>query len=106
MKTYTYTSPETCDRFNTCSANMCPLAERKMGHLAGERVCIYMIEAEKIDAEAVFRDSGRMQLYITIKEVAPQIASAHYAIKYALEQAKKTGSRMTRKVGKIKDGKK
>jgi len=65
-----------------------------------------MIEAEKINADVVFRDSGRMQLYDIIKDVAPKIASYHYPIKYALEKAKLTGSRLTRKAGWKKDGKK
>ena len=67
---------KSCDRFNKCSANICPIDAdwKKRKHLAGERVCFYMTEAEKIDAEAVFRDSGSMQLYITIKEVALEIA--------------------------------
>lgn len=106
MKTKSCTSPESCDRFDKCSANICPLDETwtKRGHLAGERVCFYMIEAEKINAETVLSDSGRRQLYMTIKQVAPEIASVHYAIKYALEQATKTGSRMTRKVGVAKNG--
>ena len=101
-----YTAPETCDRFIKCSANICPLAEnwRELGHLAGERVCFYLIEAEKINAEVVFRDSGRWQPYLAIKEVSREIASCHYPIKYALEQAKKTGSRMARKIGQIKNG--
>lgn len=106
MKVKQYTTPETCDRFNKCLANICPLDAdwRKRKHLKGERVCFYAVEAEKVDAEAIFRDSGRIQLYIIIKEVVPDIASCHYPIKFALEQAKKTGSRMTRKAGWFKDG--
>jgi hypothetical protein len=63
-----------------------------------------MIEAEKVNAEVVFRDSGRTQLYLAMKDTVLKITSCHYPIKYALEQAKLTGSRITRKAGWIKDG--
>jgi hypothetical protein len=90
-----------CDRFDTCSANICPLdpdwQQRK--HLNGERVCFYLIEAQKINAKAVFESCGRGYLYLLMAEVTPAIIYRHYAIKYALNQAKKTGSRMGRKVG-------
>lgn len=100
------TTPKVCDRYQKCSANICPVDKdwRKRKHLKGERVCFYAIEVEKIDAEAVFRDSGRIQLYLAIKDVVPEIASCHYPIKYALEQAKMTGSRLTRKAGWDKNG--
>lgn len=90
-----------CDRFNTCSANICPLdpdwQQRK--HLNSERVCLYLLEAQKINAKAVFESGGREYLYLLIEEVAPAIISRHYPIKYALQQAKKTGSRLGRKIG-------
>ena len=90
-----------CDRFDTCSANICPLdpdwQQRK--HLNGERVCFYLIEAQKINAKAVFESSGRGYLYLLMVEATPAIIHRHYAIKYALNQAKKTGSRLGRKIG-------
>lgn len=89
-----------CDRYNNCSANICPLdpdwQQRK--HLNSERVCIYLLEAQKINAKAVFESGGREYLYLLIEEVAPAIISRHYPIKYALQQAKKTGSRLGRKI--------
>lgn len=104
-----YTTPKSCERFfKKCSANICPLEVdwQLRTHVKGERVCFYMTEAEKIDAEAVFRDSGRIQLYIAIKDVSPKAASCHYPIKYALEQAKKTGLLMNRQIARVEDGKK
>lgn len=90
-----------CDRYNTCSANICPLdpdwQQRK--HLNSERVCLYLLEAQKINAKAVFESGGREYLYLLIEEVAPAIIRRHYAIKYALNKAKKTGSRLGRKIG-------
>lgn len=90
-----------CDRFDKCSANICPLdpdwQQRK--HLKGERVCFYLIETQKINAKAVFESGGRGYLYLLMAEATPAIVNRHYAIKYALKQAKKTGSRLGRKIG-------
>jgi hypothetical protein len=90
-----------CDRFNDCSANICPLdpdwQQRK--HLNGERVCFYLIEAQKINAKAIFECSGRGYLYFLMLEATQAIINRHYPIKYALKKAKKTGSRLGRKVG-------
>ncbi len=92
---------ESCDRYQTCSANICPCDDewQKRVHHKGERVCFYLIEASKTRAKAIFRDSGREYLYELMQEAIPLITGRHYPIKYALEQAKKTGSRMTRKFG-------
>ena len=90
-----------CDRFDTCSANICPLDldwQQRM-HLNGERICFYLIEAQKINAKAVFESGGRGYLYLLMVEATPAIIHRHYAIKYALNQAKKTGSRLGRKIG-------
>jgi hypothetical protein len=90
-----------CDRFDTCSANICPLDQdwHQRKHLNGERICFYLIEAQKINAKAVFESGGRGYLYLLMVEATPAIINRHYAIKYALNQAKKTGSRLGRKIG-------
>lgn len=90
-----------CDRFNTCSANICPLDSdwQKRKHLKGERVCFYLIEAQKTNAKALFEGTGRGYLYILMQEASQAIITQHSPIKYSLEQAKKTGSRMDRKIG-------
>ena len=93
--------PISCDRFNRCSANICPLdlkwQERK--HLNGERICFYLTEAQKINAKAIFECGGRGYVYSLIHEVTPAIISRHYVIQYALKQAKNSGSRISRKIG-------
>ena len=104
-KTKKSTGAITCDRFDNCSANICPLdpdRQQRM-HLNGERVCFYLIEAQKINAKAVFENGGRGYLYLLIQEATPAIISRHYAIKYALKQAEKTGSRLGRKIGASHD---
>lgn len=90
-----------CDRFQSCSANICPLDAEwpKRKHLNGERVCFYLIEAQKSNAEAIFDKCGRGYLYELMQEATPSIINAHCYIKHVLEQAKKTGSRMDRKIG-------
>ena len=90
-----------CDRFNSCSANICPLDSewQKRKHLNGERICFYLLEAQKINAKAVFECGGRGYIYSLMQEATPSIISRHYPIKYALDQSKKTGLRLGRKIG-------
>ncbi len=90
-----------CDRFQTCSANICPLDAEwpKRKHLNGERVCFYLIEAQKSGAKAIFDKCERGYLFELMQTATPNIIAKHYPIKRALEQAKQTGSRMDRKIG-------
>jgi len=90
-----------CDRFHNCSANICPLDPEwsKRKHLNGDRVCFYLIESQKTDAKAIFDTRGRGYLYELMQSLTPDIISRYYPIKHALEQAKKTGSRMDRIIG-------
>jgi hypothetical protein len=90
-----------CDRFQSCSANICPLDADwpKRKHLNGERVCFYLIEAQKVNAKAIFDKCGRGYLYELMQMSSPNIITKHYPIKRALQQAKKTGSRMDRIIG-------
>ena len=98
-----YTNAKSCDRFGKpCNANVCPLEPEWeiRPHLKGERICFYMIEAVKVDAEALFEGRGRKDLYKTIHELMPLITARHRPIKKALESAKTSGSRMAREIGK------
>jgi hypothetical protein len=90
-----------CDRYNSCSANVCPLDSnwQKRKHLNGERVCFYLIEAQKANAKAVFDTRGRGYLYTLMQEATQAIITRHCYIKHVLEQAKKSGLRMGRKFG-------
>ncbi len=90
-----------CDRFNRCSANICPLDPEwhKRKHLNGERICFYLLEAQKTNAKAVFECGGRGCLYAVMQEATPAIIYQYHAIKYALERSKKAGSRLGRKIG-------
>jgi hypothetical protein len=90
-----------CDRFQNCSANICPLDPEwfKRKHLNGDRVCFYLIEAQKTNAKAIFDTCGRGYVFEAMQRVTPNIIERYSIIKRALEQSKKTGSRMARKIG-------
>lgn len=95
-----------CDRFNSCSANICLLDQewQKRVHQNGERVCFYLIEAQKANAKAVFDTCGREYLYPLMQEATQTIIARHYPIKHVLEQAKKSGLRLSRKIGLVMNG--
>jgi hypothetical protein len=90
-----------CDRFNRCSANICPLDPEwhKRKYLNGERICFYILEVQKTNAKAIFECGGRGCLYALMQEATPAIINQYRAIKYALERSKKAGSRLGRKIG-------
>ena len=58
-------SSNDCDRYKTCSANICPLDHdsQKRVHHSNDRVCFYLIEAQKINAKALFEHTGRWYIY-------------------------------------------
>lgn len=90
-----------CDRYKTCSANICPLDQdwQKRKHLCNDRVCFYLIEAQKIDAKALFEHGGRGNIYSAMEGSTSAIINRHSSIKSTLERARLTGSRMARKIG-------
>lgn len=93
-----------CDRFNTCSANICPLDDdwSKRKHLREGRICYYLIEAQKCGAKANFESGGRGELYELMEMATPSIISKFSSIRHALARAKKSGSRMHRVPGWVK----
>jgi hypothetical protein len=88
-----------CPKFNICNAPICPLDQewRKRKLCKDDSTCFYLTESVKQDAGAVFNDAGLGILFDQIVEVRQNIIDAHPRIKIALERAKTTGSRMTRK---------
>ena len=86
----------TCPKFHACNAPICPLDPnwRNAKHLKGEGVCFYLIESKKVGAEALFRGRGLEELYRPIVEATPDILVRWGGIRYALEEAAKTSSRM------------
>jgi hypothetical protein len=94
-------SCSSCDRFQTCSASVCPLEHgwKKRKHLKGERICYYLLEAQKDGAKANFEGAGKDKLYELIVSLTPAIISSNSTLKNAVEKANQSGSRMTRKFG-------
>lgn len=90
-----------CPKFQHCNAPICPLDSdwRKRKHFNGDRVCFYLIEAQKHDSKAVFDTYGKGDLYEVMRNLTNDIANAYSPIKYLLEKAKLTSSRMIRKIG-------
>jgi len=91
---------EDCPKFQACSVPICPLDPnwRKRRHLKGERVCFYLCEAQKFDAEAIFRGRGLGELYRLMVEATLAISTRWGTIKNALAKAKETSSRMNKKL--------
>ena len=89
---------ESCPKYKSCSAPICPLDPnwRKARHLKGERICFYLCEAQKVDAEAIFRGRGFRYLYQLMVEATPDMSIRWSTIKKALVKAAKTGSRLNR----------
>lgn len=90
---------ETCPKFHTCSAPICPLDPnwQKAKHLKGERVCFYLCEVQKSGSEALFRGKGLEELYQLIVEATLDISIRWEPIRKVFKRAAKTGSRMNRK---------
>lgn len=98
MKNLTLTK---CPKYQKCYAPYCPLDEKwqKRNHINGDRVCFYLLEAQKPNAKAVFEVRGLDYLYEVMVMHTPEISERHHTIKTALDKAKKTSSRMARKIG-------
>ncbi len=90
-----------CPKFHHCNDPICPLDNewQKRKHINGDRVCFYLCEAQKTDAKAVFEVRGLRCLYEVMVVHNQSIADTYTPIKNALEKAKATSSRMTRKIG-------
>ena len=98
MENLTYSQ---CPKFQKCNAPICPIDPewQKRKHISGDRVCFYLTEAQKPNAIAVFEVQGLGYLYEAMVIHTPEISQRHHTIKTALDKAKNTSSRMTRKIG-------
>lgn len=89
-------TPSACPKWDKCNAPLCPLDSdlSKRVMRSDEPVCYYLTEAVKLDAEAIFRRRGRMELFEVVSNLIPVISSRSGRIRLALERARTTGSRM------------
>jgi hypothetical protein len=90
-----------CLKFQKCNAPICPIDPiwQKRQHMNGDRVCFYLMEAQKPNAKALFEVRSLGYLYEVMVRHAPAIADTYRPIKKAIEKAMATSSRMTRKIG-------
>ncbi len=88
--------PDDCPKFHKCSAPICPLDPKMLErvHLAGERVCIYLLGYSKLGVRANLRGCIAKQHFEAIVEAYPKILSRNVPIKKACERASKTPSRL------------
>ncbi len=95
-----------CPKFQKCYAPICPIDPiwQKRKHMNGDRICFYLLEAQKPNAKAVFEGRGLSYLYEAMALHAQAIADTFTPIKNAFKKAKVTSSRMTRKIGDRNEG--
>ena len=99
---------EECPKFDKCSAPICPLYKsvNKQEHLENERTCYYLLEAQKIDSEANFDQSGLGELYGAMVRAAYEVFKQPNINKHLQKQllrAATSGSRMARGISLIKE---
>jgi hypothetical protein len=90
-----------CPKFQHCNAPVCPLDSdwQKRKHINGDRVCFFLMEAQKLNAKAVFEVRSLGYLYQLMVTYTPEITGKYNVIKTAIEKAKTSSSRMARKIG-------
>ena len=99
-----------CPKFNKCSAPVCPLYKSiyEQEHLENERACYYLLEAQKIDSEVNFDQSGLGELYEAMVRATHEVFAKPERNKYLQKQLLKaatSGSRMARGINLIKNRK-
>lgn len=94
-------TPVQCPKYQKCLAPICPLDAdwQKRKHISGDRICFYLLEAQKTDAKAIFSVCGLEYLYPAMVSPTQKILQRHHTIKLALDKAKGTKPRLGRKVG-------
>ena len=87
-------TPDSCPKYEKCSANICPLDRdwKLRTHLNSEPICFYLREHVKQGGIARLRGCIPREMFKQIAEVLPEIKSRHGNIKRSLERAAKTGS--------------
>ena len=99
-----------CPKFNKCSAPVCPLYKSiyEQEHLENERACCYLLEAQKIDSEGNFNQSGLGELYKLMVRATHEVFAQpenHKYLQKKLLKAATSSSRMARGISLIKNWK-
>ena len=89
-------TPDSCPKYEKCSANICPLDPnwKLRAHMNSEPVCFYLREYVKQSGIARLRGCIPKEMFKQIAEVLPEIKSRYGTIKRRLESAAKTGSKI------------
>lgn len=89
-------APQDCPQYYKCNAPICPVDRRwrDRTHLKGEPVCLWLRERAKPDGIARVRGVMPQELAEEIAEAESDIRRRHGPIKRALNQARKTGSKI------------
>ena len=89
-------SPESCPRYESCNAPVCPLDARwQFRHYGrGEAVCGFVLEAVKPGGAEVVRRQLPPELATAILEAAPEMGRRFPAISHRLDRARSQGSRI------------
>lgn len=88
--------PETCPRYESCSAPLCPLDARwQFRHYSrGEAVCGFVLEAVKPDGAALIHRQLPPEMATAILEAAPEMGRKFPAIAHRLNRSRSQGSRI------------
>jgi hypothetical protein len=84
-----------CPRFDSCNAPICPLDNwQRAQHLEGEAVCGLLSELVKDGGEARLRACMPSALVDTLANALPKITAQWWAIRWQLQRASRTGSKL------------
>jgi hypothetical protein len=99
-----YDAMRSCPKYEGCSAPVCPLdpSWRLRSHGTGDPICFYMLESVKPGSRERFEARAIGGMLPAIRGAIPDITSRWASIKYTVERAKGTGSRMDREQPKAK----
>lgn len=93
-----------CPRYSSCSANICPLDPdwSIRGHVPGDEVCRWLLEAGKPGAVERFTAAQLGDLYEVARHSLPAICRRHADVARAVERARTTGSTFDRGANLVK----
>jgi hypothetical protein len=88
-----------CPKYQKCNAPVCPIdsAWARRLNQREDATCFYLCESVKEDSQALFQGAGLGELYERIHQVIPAMVERHPRIRNALDRARLTGARMTRR---------
>lgn len=96
MKTLENITPRICQKYNSCSAPVCPFDTSwpSIKHLPGEPVCKWLRESMKPGSEAILSHALTGELAGKVAEVRDALLCRKGALKYSLRRAEKQGRKV------------